>query len=243
MTIHSEQDAFGHALMDHRRQGAVPIVIERDDGYVDVDDTRPYFAPYREWPVRQRRALRYARGRILDIGCGAGRHALHLQTRGLSVLGIDSSPLAVKVCRNRGLRSVRCLAVEQLSQIGQTFDTILMLGNNFGLFAGPTKGRRLLSRFLHLTTDKARIIAETLDPYRTSNPCHFRYHHANRARGRMAGQVRIRIRYQIYVGPWFEYLFASREELEAFVKGTGWRVERIFDSGAPIYIAILEKCS
>lgn len=241
MAIPPEQDAFGQAIMDHLRGGPVPIVIERDDGYVDVDNTRHYFAPYRSWPVHQRRALRYARGRVLDVGCGAGRHALHLQAKGLPVMGIDASPLAGRVCRRRGLRQVRTLPIEEIPRFRQPFDTILMLGNNLGLFGNAAKAKRLLARFLDITTDRARIIAETLDPYRTPNPVHARYHQRNRRRGRMPGQVRIRVRYQLRVGPWFDYLLVSPEELDAMVDGTGWHVARILDSGDSLYIAVLEK--
>jgi SAM-dependent methyltransferase len=86
------------------------------------------------WPTRHRQAIRYAQGRVLDVGCGAGRHALYLQRKGLDVLGIDTSPLAVAVCRRRGLKNVRLMSVNQIGPGLGTFSTVLMLGNNFGLF-------------------------------------------------------------------------------------------------------------
>lgn len=110
-----------------------------------------YLADYPTWPSRHRQAVRYAKGRVLDIGCGAGRHALYLQAKGLNVLGIDTSPLAVAVCRRRGLKDVRLMSVDQVSPALGTFGTVLMLGNNFGLFANPEKARRLLVRFHRMT--------------------------------------------------------------------------------------------
>ena len=70
-------------------------VVERDDGFVDVEDTRRYLDPFRKWPAIDRRAFRRLRGRVLDVGCGAGRVALELQARGHDVTGIDVSPGAV----------------------------------------------------------------------------------------------------------------------------------------------------
>ena len=35
------------------------------------------------WHLTEKKAIKYARGRVLDIGCGAGRHALYLQDKGL----------------------------------------------------------------------------------------------------------------------------------------------------------------
>jgi len=237
------RDAYGHALWDYlQRKGRGYEVVEREDGYVGISGGREmYFADYRNWPSRHRQAIRYAKGRVLDVGCGAGRHALYLQRKGLDVLGIDTSPLAVRVCRHRGLKHVRLMSVNQISPALGTFTTVLMLGNNFGLFANPERARWLLRR-LHGTADQdARIIAETVDIYQTDNPFHRPYHRLNRQKGRMAGQVRMRVRYQKYATPWFDYLFVSRKEMEKIVHGTGWAVQRLIPPSGPLYIAVIVK--
>jgi len=69
-----------------------------------------------------------------------------------------------------------------------------MLGNNFGLFANPQRARRLLRRLGRMTSQDARVIAETLDPYNTDEPSHRVYRERNRRRGRMPCQIRMRIR-------------------------------------------------
>jgi SAM-dependent methyltransferase len=237
------QDAYGHALWDYLRgKGRGYEVIERDDGYVDISGGRAmYLADYPNWPPRHRRALAYARGRVLDVGCGAGRHALYLQGKGLEVLGIDTSPLAVKVCRHRGLQHVRVMSLNQVSPALGTFSTVLMLGNNFGLFANRTRARRLLRRLHRTTSRDARIIAESVDIYQTDNPFHRRYHRRNRQKSRMAGQVRMRVRYQQYATPWSDYLFVSRREMENVVGGTGWAVKRFIPPRGPLYVAVIFK--
>jgi SAM-dependent methyltransferase len=128
------EDAFGQMLLD----GADTETIERDDGFLDTAKFL-YFAPVTQLPAVERRALRWVRGRVLDAGLGAGRVALELQRRGRSVVGIDNSPGAVEVARQRGVHDVRLLALEEVDDSIGWFDTIVMLGNNFGLFAkqGP----------------------------------------------------------------------------------------------------------
>ena len=121
------EDAFGLALL-HRLEGRkdADVIIERDDGFVEAERAGDfYFAPRRRWWAPERRALRLARGRVLDIGCGAGRVLLDLQERGFDVVGIDHSPGAVEVCRRRGVRDVRVQGFEDVDESVGRFDTVV----------------------------------------------------------------------------------------------------------------------
>jgi SAM-dependent methyltransferase len=225
-------DAFGHTLLD----GSWPEIVERDDGYIAASMLN-YFEPVRRWPPVERRALRWARGRVLDAGVGAGRVALELQARGRDVVGIDVSPGAVEVARRRGVRDVRLLAFEDVDESLGHFDTLVMFGNNFGLFGSPAKARRLLKKLRPLVD---RIVATSNDPYGTDDPAHLAYQARNRARGRMSGQIRLRVRYRELVGPWFEYLIVSPPEMAEIVDGTGWRTRRLIQDEGSYYVAVLE---
>lgn len=236
------EDAFGRELLDFMNGNNRCEVIERDDGYLDVnDDLRVYFESFEDWPLHHQQAMEFARGRVLDIGCGAGRHALYLQERGLPVTGIDISPMAVKVSRMRGLRDARVMSLTQVSRRLGEFDTVVMLANNFGLFGDAERARRLLKRLHSITSKGARMLAESTDPHASADPVHVRYRQSNVEKGRMPGQVRLRLRYRQYRTPWFDYLLVSKRELKEIVEGTGWRVRRIIDSDDPIYVAVLEK--
>jgi SAM-dependent methyltransferase len=238
-------DGYGEMLLAALDESGAEMVeiVERDDGLImpgrfGVDH---YLAPYRKWPSRQRRALRLARGRVLDVGAGGGRVALRLQQKGHEVVAIDSSPGAVEVCRRRGVRDARVLRVEDADGTLGRFDTVVMYGNNLGLLGSRSKGRRLLRRLHALTTERGRILGEILDPYPDAPPIHLAYHRRNRERGRMSGQVRIRIRYRDLATPWFDYLFLSRPELAELVEGTGWSLARTIEDDGPLYVAVLEK--
>jgi SAM-dependent methyltransferase len=236
----SSDDVYGGLLHDLVDGKDVFEIVERDDGFIYVFAAGYLLAPFRKWPSLDRRAMRYVRGRVLDLGCGGGRVALHLQARGLEVVGIEVSAGAVEICRRRGVRDVRRCAIEDVDESLGVFDTIVMLGNNFGLFASAAKARRLLRRFHRLTTDRGRIVAETRDVYRTDDPAHLAYQERNRARGRMSGQIRIRVRYRDQATPWFDYLMVSPDELRELAEPAGWRVARILDSD-DTYVAVLEK--
>jgi SAM-dependent methyltransferase len=200
-----------------------------------------YFAEYRKWRSIERRALRFARGRVLDVGAGAGRVALHLQEKGHEVVAIDASPGAIEVCRRRGVRDARLMRIEDADESLGTFDTVVMYGNNLGLLSSRTKAPRILKRLARITSERARILGECIDPYTTDDSDHLAYHERNRQRGRMGGQIRIRIRYREVATPWFDYLFLSRPELEELLEGTGWRLNRMIKDDPPIYVAVIEK--
>ncbi len=232
-------DAFGQALWDHHRSGT-PIVhmIERDDGLIDAMDTAMYFTSRDGWPGFERDILRDADERVLDIGCGAGRHALALQEDGHAVTAIDPSPLAVKVCRARGVRRARVKRLEDVALSFGRFDSFLMIGHNLGLFRSPRIAPSMLRRLARVAAPGARIIGSVLDPFQTDDPAHRAYHRRNRACGRLAGQLRLRVRYRNLVGAWFDYLFVSKPQLRAIVGGTPWRIERLVDAD-PHYGVVL----
>jgi SAM-dependent methyltransferase len=239
--LDDREDAFGRMLLDaFEGRGAVEIV-ERDDGFIAASATPLlYMSPFRRWPAHHRRAMRLVRGRVLDVGAGAGRVALHLQERGHDVVSIDVSPGAVEVCRRRGVRDARVCPIEDVDESLGRFDTIVLLGNNFGLLGSRAKAKRLLRRFHGLTSERGRMLAETRDIYATDDPVHLAYQERNRRRGRMSGQIRLRIRHGLAATPWFDYLMVSRAELEGLVEGTGWKLTRTIDSD-DTYVAVLEK--
>jgi len=241
-----DRDAFGRMLLDQLHDPTTTGFVERDDRYLDTGAGAEYFSDFPDWPGSVRKALRLARGRVLDLGCGAGRHCLHLQRKGFDVAGIDASPLAVKTCRLRGMRRAFNYAVEDLSsarvqrRLGR-FDTIIMLGNNLGLLGGARKSRRLLRTLHAVTNPGALIIGESLDPYSTRKPVHLAYQAWNRRRGRMGGQIRLRVRYSNLSTPWSDYLLLSRAELRGLLPGTGWKLERTIPGAGGNYVAVIRR--
>jgi SAM-dependent methyltransferase len=241
--LKDDEDAYGRLLLAYLEGNRVSReIVERDDGFIDSGfGPAVYFEPFRRWPAHQRRAKRFVRGRVLDVGAGAGRVALQLQERGHGVVAIDISPLAIEVCRRRGVRDARVCAFERIDESLGRFDTVVMWGNNFGLFGGPAQAKRMLRRLHRLTSDEARIVAESRSPYGTDDPDHLAYHERNRQRGRMAGQLRIRIRHRSYTTPWFDYLIVSPEEMDQLLAGSGWHIARLIEGDGDVYAAVIEK--
>jgi len=239
--LEPEEDAFGQMLMAYYEGRDVSEIVERDDGVTNTIPAKGYFSGYEDWHPIEQKAMQLVKARVLDVGCGAGRHSLYLQEKGFDVLGIDVSPLAIKVCKLRGLKQAKVMSIEDLDFKPNSFDTIIMMGNNFGLFGSFSKARKLLNKFHEMTSENALVVTDTRDPYKTDDPKHLAYHRLNKKKGRMAGQVRIRIRFQNYVSRWFDYLMGSKEEMTEMLRGTGWTIKEFIDSEASTYVAIIEK--
>jgi len=139
------------------------------------------------------------------------------------------------------VKTARVLSINEIQSLRTPFGTIVLYGNNFGLFGGFNKARRLLAAMRGITTPDALIIAAAADPYTTRDPVHLAYHKKNRDRGRMAGQIRLRIRYRQFRGYWFDYLFASQDEVRSIVETTGWAVSDMVESEGPGFVTVLQK--
>lgn len=239
------KDTYGQELLAFLKEEKCCEICERDDGYIDASGVTPalYFSDYKDWSDIQKIAVKKAKGKVLDVGGGAGRLALYLQKKNFEVVSIDNSPLAVRVCKERGVKNAKVLAIEDINYFKEnSFDTVFMLGNNFGLFGSFKKAKSLLKKLYKITTPSALIVAETTDVYKTKEPVHIAYQKRNTKRGRMPGQVRIRIRFKQYKGDWFDYLLVSKDEMKDIINGTGWKVREFIDSKTgPQYIAVIEK--
>ena len=227
--------------MHYHSRGSGQYIVERSDGFLDILETGPLFQGHEDWQEYEKEAMNSVKGRVLDVGCGAGRHAIYLQNKGFDVLGTDISPLAIEVCKKRGLKNAEVMAIEDVYHRADSFDTVLMLGNNFGLFGNPEKARVLLDSFHTMTTPDALIIASSNDVYRTTNSLHLKYQESNRRRGRMSGQINFRVRFRQYSTPWYDYLMVSKDEMKEILQETGWKVRQYIDSEMSYYVALIEK--
>jgi SAM-dependent methyltransferase len=214
-------------------------IIERDDGLVNGVLAAHYLDGPEHWQPYDHRAVERARGEVLDIGVGAGRIALELQDRGTPVTGLDVSAGALRVSRARGVRRLVHGTVYEHAAGEHRYDTFLLLGNNLGLIEGPHRAADFLAALAALARPGAQIIAQGTDPFGTTDPVHTGYHERNRRRGRLGGQLRIRLRYRELATEWFDYLLCPPEELAPLIEGSAWRLVDVDDADAPYYLATL----
>ena len=237
------QDAYGQMMLDYLRDGSGYEVVEHDDGFVGIGaGPKLYFAEFDAWRQTERDAMDRVRGRVLDVGCGAGRFIKWLHARGHDVVGVDISPGAIEACRLQGLADTHVMSVGRVSKRLGSFDTVLLLGGNMALLGPSDQARRNLRRLRSVASTGARLLGANRDLTTSADP-HVRERiETNHARDRFSGEHRSRIRYRTFATPYFTSARMSVAELTDLVEGTGWQVAEVLDRSEGIYIAVLVAC-
>lgn len=103
--------------------------------------------------------LQRCTGPTLDLGCGPGRLVRALRGRGVVAWGVDSSAVAVTMCRRRGIPVLQRDVFDPLPGQG-SWRHVLLLDGNIGIGGDPD---RLLARAATLTAAGGSVLVET-DP-------------------------------------------------------------------------------
>ena len=123
---------MGAAILDFQKKGkASKLRVLSSMFEEDEMPVKHLFRNYEEMPKLEQKALDLAKGKVLDVGAGAGCHALALQEKMekaskaiTSVKAIDISPLSVEAMKLRGIQNLECINLFN-PLLGNGFDTIL----------------------------------------------------------------------------------------------------------------------
>jgi SAM-dependent methyltransferase len=155
-------DVFGMALLDYQKGQYTEDI--KTFSSLDEEDSIPVpylFRSFREMPKLEQKALQLAKGKVLDVGCGAGNHALHLQNKGLDVTALDTSEGAIRVCKERGIENT--VKTDILDFSNETFDTILLLMNGIGLAGNLDNVGPFLKHLASLLHPNGQILLDSSD--------------------------------------------------------------------------------
>ncbi|MFX0183403.1 MAG: class I SAM-dependent methyltransferase [Candidatus Hodarchaeota archaeon] len=239
--------AFGTSLLAYwNGETSVTHIIERDDGYKEETLVEYLFKQKNDWPKEEVYTLEHipTNSNVLDIGCGAARVGMVLQTEGHQVVGVDSCPEAIQISKARGLHFTYLRDICQLETppILDQFDSIIMMGNNFGICGDIPETEKLLTRLSSFLTDTGLLIFSCRDPLKTNKAIHLAYHSKNRELGRPPGLIRLRVVYQDLKDPWWDLLFVGVQTAEKILENTGFqRIALYQDASSAIYYIVARK--
>ena len=154
---------MGAAIRDYHLRGkaarlrVMSSMFDEDEMPVDH-----LFRTFDDMPHLEQKALNMAYGKVLDIGAGAGCHALALQERGMDVKAIDISPLSCEVMKERGIKDVECMNLF-CKQLQGKYDTLLLLMNGTGIAGKLSQLPALLNRLKELLSEEGQILIDSSD--------------------------------------------------------------------------------
>jgi SAM-dependent methyltransferase len=156
------KDLFGKAILDYQTNTSPEdIVTETNITEADEMEVAYLFRDFNSMPKIEQTALQLAKGKILDVGCGAGSHSLYLQENGLEVTAIDISSNAIKACELRGIKMARVQNVLDIEN--EKFDTILLLMNGTGIFGSLNNTAVYLQKLKSLLAPNGQILIDSSD--------------------------------------------------------------------------------
>lgn len=157
------KDLFGKAILDFQTNNSPEdLITETTISEEDEMSVAYLFRSYDEMPNLEQKALQLAKGKILDVGCGAGSHSLTLQNdRNLNVTSIDISPNAIKACTLRGLKKAKVQDV--MTMENEKFDTILLLMNGAGMCGRLKNIPNFLLKLKSLLNPGGQILLDSSD--------------------------------------------------------------------------------
>ena len=162
-TLSPNNDPMGAAIRDYQSKGKASRLRVLSSMF--DEDEMPVghlFRTFNQMPRLEQKALSMAKGRVLDIGAGAGCHALALQERGLEVKAIDISPLSCEVMKERGVKNAECVNLFN-PQLQGKYDTLLLLMNGTGIAGKLNRLSMLLNRLKELLAEGGQILIDSSD--------------------------------------------------------------------------------
>lgn len=162
-TLSPNNDPMGAAIRDYQNKGKASRLRVLSSMF-DEDEmpVAHLFRTFSQMPRLEQKALSMAKGRVLDIGAGAGCHALALQEHGLEVKAIDISPLSCEVMKERGVKNAECVNLFN-PQLQGKYDTLLLLMNGTGIAGKLNRLPMLLNRLKELLAEGGQILIDSSD--------------------------------------------------------------------------------
>lgn len=191
-----------------------------------------YFRTFNQMPKLEQLALELCKGKILDIGAGAGAHTLELQQMGKEAYALEISPNACQVMRHRGIQHVICEDIFTHQNNG--YDTLLLLMNGIGLSGSVKKLEKFLDLADKLLNEDGQIIFDSCD-------ISYIYEDFEWPKNRYYGEVKCKYEYMTEFTEWFQWLYIDQETMRQVANDKGWACDILFEDDQDQYLATLKR--
>ena len=235
--MHQNFDSLGEAVAAYfaGQQNAVITVVSS----IAEDDEIPVaylFRDFENMPELEQVALEECRGKVLDIGAGAGSHALWLQEKGFDATALEISAKASEVMKARGIKNVINADFWQFEPTSK-FDTLLLLMNGIGLAGTLDRLPDFLQKLKSWLASGGQVLLESSDIL-------YMYEEEDGSvaldlNGPYYGQIEYQMDFGTNKGKPFPWLFIDYLLLEEYATKSGFNAECLYEGENGEYLARL----
>ncbi|MDB5004099.1 MAG: methyltransferase protein [Mucilaginibacter sp.] len=225
-------DVLGQAIFDnYHNLPTGKLWINNKYGPKEEMPIVAYFRAEEDMPDIEFMALEQCRGKVLDIGAGAGSHTLLLQGQGLAVTALDISPLCIKVMKERGIENT--IEGDIFTYNEAKYDTLLLLMNGIGLAGTIVQLKQLLLHLKTLLTKGGQILFDSSD---------IAYlYEGNLPKQGYYGEIQYQYSYKKLKTEWFNWLYIDEYTLQQIATETGFNIEVLIEDEFGQYLTRLTQ--
>ena len=156
-------DVLGNAIYDYYfKKNKNPLITWTSYTKKEMLDCKYFFRKYDQMPLIEKTALDLSKGKILDVGCGAGCHSLYLQDfKKQNITSIDISKKCIEVSKVLGLK--KTINQSFFKHKNNKYDTILFLMNGAGICGTLDRLELLLNHSAKLLNDSGQLLIDSSD--------------------------------------------------------------------------------
>jgi SAM-dependent methyltransferase len=223
--IEKKGDPVGAAILDYiKTRKPDDIIVSSDICEDDVIPVEVLFRNQIEMPDLELMALESCKGKVLDVGAGAGAHSKELIDRGLDVDSIEISDGAVEYMKSIGLNARK---INFFDLKNDKYDTILMMMNGIGIAGKLSNLENTLLQAKSLLQPGGKILCDSSD-------IKYLYEDEDGAlwvdlNTEYYGNFRFQMKFKKEKGPWFDWLYVDFDNLFNAAKNIGLKAKKIVD--------------
>jgi SAM-dependent methyltransferase len=221
----SQSDPIGLAIQNYSKsKKPFDIIVHADLCEDDIIPVEVLFRNFEEMPDLEKIALSKSKGKVLDVGAGAGVHSIELMDRGMDVTAIDISPGAVDYMKSLGIDAVQSSFLNFKSG---KFDTIIMLMNGIGVVGKLSNLKRSLEHAKKLLNTGGVLYCDSSD-------VKYLYEDEDGSfwmdlASEYYGNFRFQMSYKQAKSAWFDWLYVDYDSLHTIATEVGFTSRKLYE--------------